>query len=73
MTNSDVHHIEEEPRNKNLEAQKSSEAPVEEAKVSQTCGNEVEHLDNQPSEKKASKKTDRGAAEESGGTAGDQP
>ena len=72
MTNSDVHHI-EEPRNKNLEAQKSSQAPEEEAKVSQTCGKEVEHLDNQPSEKKASKNTERGASEETGGTGSDTP
>lgn len=73
MTNSDVHHTENESRNKNLDAQKSSESPVEEAKVSQNCGKEVEHLDNQPSEKKASKKTERGAAEETGGTNGDKP
>lgn len=65
MTEDNASHVEEKPRNKNLDAQKSTEAPVEEAKVSQECAKkEVEHLDRDPAEEKASEKTDLGAAEE---------
>lgn len=64
MTTDKCNQEQEPARNKNLEAQKSCEAPVEEAKVSQTCAQkEVEHLDNQPTETKASEKTDLGAGE----------
>lgn len=64
MTASEFDEVQEKSRNKNLEAQKSSEAPVEEAKMSQNCTKQEQPTDNQPDEVKASKKTERGPAEQ---------